>query len=326
MTRDEMLANYRRRGWSLVPIPAGAKGPRIKDWQKRVFEPSDFGEGCNVGLILGPRSGELVDVDLDCQEALPLASIYLPPTEAMFGRISKPRAHRLYVAIGAVFEAFADPETGDTLLELRAAGRDGGAHQTIIPPSVANGEARGWSDDTIAPGVIGAKALRCAAAWLAIGCLVMRHVSQHAAERPGPDLPQLLWEFDHGLGRAAYHWLDQPAPDEPRHGLQPRPRAQWSAEDIDLVEMMRAVPNNADWIEWTNIGLAIYAATGGSDDGGAVFDNWSAKSPKYNPYTTVERWRHFRRSPPCRTGLGKLVKLALEAGWRPATEKVRSAK
>jgi hypothetical protein len=90
--------------------------------------------------------------------------------------------------------------------------------------------------------------------------------------------------------------------------------------------MMQAVPNNADWESWNSIGLAVYAATGGSDRGGIIFDAWSAKSPKYDPYSTVARWRHFHRSPPSRTGLGKLVKLALEAGWRPAAEKARSAR
>jgi putative DNA primase/helicase len=92
--------------------------------------------------------------------------------------------------------------------------------------------------------------------------------------------------------------------------------------EIDLAELVGEIPNDADWETWTSIGLAIYAASGGSDQGGIVFDTWSAKSPKYNPYTTSQRWRHFRHSPPNRTGMGKLIKLALEAGWRPADREI----
>ncbi len=318
MTDDPLFADYRRRGWSLVPIPAGEKGPRSKDWQTRQWLPSDFLDGCNVGLLLGQKSGEIADVDLDCTEALVLADTYLPPTGAEFGRASKRRSHRLYVAAAAVYETFADPETGETILELRAAGKNGGAHQTVIPPSVhPSGEAITWHGETIAPAVIGAKALRCAGAWLATACLVRRYVSAHASERPGPDLPRLLWEIDTALGRAAYRWLGQPAPDEPRRGWRPKLKRDLTPDEIDLAELVAAMPNNESWEDWNKIGLAIYAACGGSDQGAVAFDDFSAKSPKYDPHETSARWRHYRRSPPDRTGVGKLIKLARAAGWRP---------
>src|SRR5215472_14827734 len=220
--------HYISRGWALVPIPARAKGPVIKGWQVRTFAAADFPAGGNLGVILGPRSGELVDIDLDCPEALALADIYLPPTRAEFGRPSKPRAHRLYIAPGARFECFADPllKGSNTLLELRARGQDGESeHQTVIPPSVhPSGETIEWQGDVIAPAGYEARKLRRRCAFLAMACLLSRHVSQHAAERPGPDFPRLLWEADHTLGRAAYRWLSQPAPNEPRESPKPRHR------------------------------------------------------------------------------------------------------
>jgi hypothetical protein len=324
---------YARRGWRVIPIPAGNKRPVLDDWQDLAIPVAEalryFGGGCNVGILLGSRSGALVDIDLDCAEALSLADIYLPVTGAIFGRPSKPRSHRLYVAPGAHYESFGDPLSGgkNTLVELRADGRDGGAHQTIFPPSIADGERREWHGDTIAPAVIDPRALRAAVAWLAIGCLVTRHVSRDAAERPGPDLPRLLWEFDHVLGRTAHRWAGWAAPDEPQHRFRPRRRHELTADEIDLAEMVRAIPNDCDWEGWNSIGLAIFAATNGSDHGGIVFDNFSARSPKYNPYTTIERWRHYNRSPPSRTGIGKLISLALQAGWRPSehTEATRRA-
>ena len=320
----EAAREYHRRGWTITPVPAGQKAATMRGWPEFRANLTDlprlFGNGANIAVIAGPPSGELSDVDLDCREALALADIYLPSTCAAFGRQSKPSSHRLYIARGAVYESFADPLSGKTLVELRAAGRDGGAHATLFPPSVADGERREWEGDVIAPAVVDAAALRTAVAWLAIGCLVLRHVGETPALNPGPDLPELLWECDHAHGRRAHDWLGQPRPDAPRP--YPQRRRDMSPDDLDLAEMVAAIPNNCAWDEWNAIGMAIFAALGGSEPGFVVFDDFSAKSPKYNPAACAERWRNYRRSPPDRTGIGKLVALALAAGWRPSPQPV----
>jgi hypothetical protein len=309
-------------GWQIIPVSAGEKRPRCKGWPDIRMSADEVHQhlaaGGNIGVRLGRGSGELVDIDLDCPEALALADLYLPPTQAEFGRLSKPRSHRLYTAPRAIFETFIDPSDGSTLLELRADGRDGGAHQTLFPPSVADSERREWHGDTIVPVVVNTPGLRQQVARLAVGCLVMRYVSETAARHPGPDLPDLLLEFDRELGRAAYRWLGLPDPDAPRR--YPKPRREMSKRDLDLAEIVHAIPNSCGWDEWNAVGLAIYAVDP-SDHGGVIFDDWSAKSQKYNPYTTADRWRHFHRSPPSRTGLGKLAALAREAGWRPNERK-----
>jgi hypothetical protein len=319
MTFDTRLAvsEYQRRGWALVPIAAGAKVPTIKEWQHRHYSRADFDLSGNLAGIFGARSGSLVDADLDCPEALTLADLYLPTTGAEFGRLSRPRSHRLYIAPGAVHETWADPAaSGDMMVELRADGATGGAHMTLLPPSTTDGEQRQWHGDVIAPAAVDARALQRRMAWLAVGCLVMRYVSESAARRPAPDLPRLLWEFDHELGRPAYRWVGRPDPDAPQR--YPRRRSELSESDLNLAEIVAAIPNDFGWEDWNKTGLAIYAASGGSGDGLVVFDDFSAKSPKYDPHAVEERWRNYRRSPPSRTGIGKLAALAHKAGWRPA--------
>jgi hypothetical protein len=314
------------RGWALVPVPPDQKGPIIPKWQTRTFAAADFPEGGNVGLIVGRRSGGLVDADLDCLEALDLADLYLPLTSAEFGRKSKPRSHRLYVATGATFEAFVDPIAGDTMLELRSDGATGGCHQTIIPPSIADGERRVWQGDAIAPAIVDHRLLRHRCTRLAIGCLMMRYVSQTAARTPlapGGDHLKLLWECDHELGRRAYEWLRQPAPDAPRR--HPKPAAERTTIEVELDELAAAIPNNFDWEDWNRIGMAFYAASGRSEAGFIAFDDWSAKSPKYCPRETAARWANYRRSPPSRIGKGSLIHLARQAGWRPGGSDGRAA-
>ena len=310
---------YAARGWRVLPIPRGQKKPAISSWPNFVAAIDDlpqlFGDGQNIAVRLDRASRELVDLDLDCAEALALADLYSPRTDAQFGRASKPRSHRLYVAPGAVFESFSDPISGEMMVELRADGRDGGAHLSLLPPSVTDGEGRQWCGEIIAPAAVEATVLHRRVAYLAVACLVARYVSEHAAQRPGPDLPRLLWEFDHELGRPAYRWLGQPDPDQPRR--HPQPRNRLSQRDLDLVEVVQAIRNDCDWTGWNNIGMAIFAASRGSEDGFIVFDAFSARSGKYDPAAVLERWRNYRRSPPSRIGMGSLVHLARQSGWAP---------
>ena len=97
----------------------------------------------------------------------------------------------------------------------------------------------------------------------------------------------------------------------------PRPHREMSPRDLDLAEIVAAIPNNCSWEEWNRIGMAIFAASGGSGDGRIVWDDFSTRSHKYNPRAAEERWRNYHRSPPSRTGIGMLAALAREAGWQP---------
>ncbi len=131
----EAAREYVRRGWRVVPIPFKRKGAKIDDWGKMTLTeaelPAYFDQPANIGLILGEPSGWLVDVDLDCQEAIEIAEQYLPPTPAVTGRPSKPRSHYWYYAPGAVTARHADPVTRDMIAEFRSTGV-----QTVVGPSI----------------------------------------------------------------------------------------------------------------------------------------------------------------------------------------------
>jgi alkylhydroperoxidase family enzyme len=181
-TLDIALA-YIRRNWNPVPAPHGAKTPIDSGWQKRVITEENVadhfnGQAQNIGVILGPTSDGLTDVDLDCHEATELASHFLPQTGAIFGRSSKPRSHHLYrtslaETSGKAVLRYQDPITGSTLVELRVGGENGA--QTIFPGSVhKSGEPIEW-DETGGPAEIDGKELRERVTLLAAAALLARH-------------------------------------------------------------------------------------------------------------------------------------------------------
>jgi putative DNA primase/helicase len=81
---------------------------------------------------------------------------------------------------------------------------------------------------------------------------------------------------------------------------------------------MRFVPNDdLSWDKWTSWGLALIRASGGSERGFEIFDAFSQQSNKYDAESTRARWEEMKRSPPNRTGEGKIYKTARENGWLP---------
>ena len=135
VTPLEAAREYVRRGWSVVPIPYKQKGAVIKGWEQlRLTDEvlaDYFDQPANIGIILGDASHCLVDVDLDCEEAIELASKYLPATDAKTGRLGAPQSHWWYYSPDVVTSQHGDPQTNDMMVELRGKGA-----QTVVGPSV----------------------------------------------------------------------------------------------------------------------------------------------------------------------------------------------
>ena len=143
----EAVTQYVSRGYAVVPVPARTKGPKIPKWHVTEFVADHFHPNDNVGIVLGERSGGLVDVDLDSPEAVALAPYLLPETAMIHGRTGKPRSHYWYVVDNAPreIEQFDSPD--GMIVELRSGSLDKGA-QTVVPPSVhVSGEHIEWAED-----------------------------------------------------------------------------------------------------------------------------------------------------------------------------------
>jgi putative DNA primase/helicase len=142
-----------QRGHQPVSIPLGSKGPKTPEWHRIRYTSDRITSaftGRNIGLLLGAPSGGLVDVDLDCSEAVLVADTFLPPTNMIAGRVSRPRTHRFHRVSDAPPASalqFRDPRDGKMLIELRSSDGTKGV-QTVIPPSVhPEGESYVWDED-----------------------------------------------------------------------------------------------------------------------------------------------------------------------------------
>jgi hypothetical protein len=179
-----------QRGFAPLPLAPRSKQPASGNgWPSFEFDPSAaeqwFKEDANVGVILGQRSGGLIDVDIDCDEAARLMHL-LPSTGATFGRQSRPVSHALYFVTGSTAtKKFYDPvrvnlakQGGDAdkamIIELRG---DGG--QTMFPGSIhPNDGPVTWVDDGEPATVTRAE--------LEAGCIAI--VRAVLAERYGDDI------------------------------------------------------------------------------------------------------------------------------------------
>lgn len=152
MRPDRLLEWATSLGAVIIPLHPGEKRPVESNWQntpltkERMEQLTEKLGGLNYGLLLGEKSGHLIDVDLDSDWARKLGPRYLPKTLVSWGKSSFPRSHLLYTAPETKSrQTWIDPIDGTTLLELR-----GDSHQSMVPPSIhPNGEPIIWSNSDV---------------------------------------------------------------------------------------------------------------------------------------------------------------------------------
>jgi putative DNA primase/helicase len=117
----------------------------------------------------------------------------------------------------------------------------------------------------------------------------------------------------------------QPKDDKPRTAAAD---AELLGPLCDIAAAVDVIPNNdLDWESWNKFGMAIHAASDGSEDGFAAFDRFSAKANKYDPDTTREKWQAFNGCPPDRIGFDFLAAEAHKADpeWRLKAARANTA-
>jgi hypothetical protein len=238
-TIADVALDYGQRGWKPVPVDRKTKKARGKDWQKRPFDRRQFdGNGQNVGIQFGAVSGGLCDVDLDSTLAIGLAPEFLPPTDAIFGRRSKPCSHQLYVSdlhtseAGAVlqFAEYVGGRPGPMIVELRIGAKGKGAI-SVFPPSMhVTGEMVQWVRDG-EPAHVAGNELKRTVLKLAVACLLKQHYPGQGSRHAGA---LVIGGVLAGAG-----WQ----PDDIRHVVEVAARA---AGDDDVRDRAESAANAVD--------------------------------------------------------------------------------
>jgi Primase C terminal 2 (PriCT-2) len=127
--------------------------------------------------------------------------------------------------------------------------------------------------------------------------------------------------------------LDEIAAGKPSGARRPNGDARGSAEPEaaigDIEAVLRVIPNDdRPWDGdggWNYVGMAVWRASGGSEEGRVAFLDWSGKSRKFDADETDFRWRHYADSPPTELGFGTLVFLARQSdsSWVPPSRRAR---
>lgn len=260
---------YVGKGWVLVPIAKGTKGPNGKGWNQIancITQP----EQCsrvreNVGLALA--YSRLCTLDLD---HIPTARTWLAERGAdldallaspLAVRISSGRENRgklLYRLPDGVPPIASKVLTKEAGLEFRCATADGLTVQDVLPPSIhpETGESYRWEygDDLVG------------------------HWSEPQV------LPPELLTIWQGLHRAK---VDDSLPTI-KVGMGVR----------GLLECLDAIPSEdlpyeaSEGASWTGVGMAIHHETDGQ--GFELWDEWSRKSPKYTSREYgLGKWESF---------------------------------
>ena len=112
------------------------KNPIKADWRNQPVSAEDALAANqmlqhNIGILNGTTSG-LIDIDLDCAEAVAFADLFLPEIVASFGHEGNDRGHYLAaIKSSGKSRKFNLPDSSECLVELRSDGT-----QTMLPPSI----------------------------------------------------------------------------------------------------------------------------------------------------------------------------------------------
>lgn len=193
----DFALNYIARGWRPIPIPHGQKAPILPGWNQLEITAETAAQhfNCaqqNIGVRLGEPSGWLIDIDLDCEEAIRLAPGILPST-LRFGREGRPGSHWLYRSEGLAGKAFRIPGTdgGDpaTICEIRST-----RQQTVFPPSThPSGQAIRF-ETREQPLAVSAEVLTAKVGDLATACVLSRYNAENADALP-PEIRAAVREW-----------------------------------------------------------------------------------------------------------------------------------
>lgn len=286
---------YIRHGFSLVPIPAGTKGPRTPGWNLKhnaVKSQAEMPAGFGIGLAHAYSGTMALDIDdwdvtalvLGLQ-GINLQELYDANDAVIVDSGRAGHGKLLYqMPLGMALPSKKIIINGITAYELRCATANGLTVQDVLPPSI--------HPDTKQPYRWAGKGH-----WMRL-----------------PEIPQPLLDLWHGL-------LEQD---------KVRTLATGDGVDASWDEIRSAIETVSPDVsreEWVNIGMALHWAgthTDQLDQALHLWDEWSKPSNKYpGEKGIITQWASFKSDKATSVKLGTLFHIAKQHGWKRPEVDVR---
>jgi hypothetical protein len=279
---------YIRHGWSLVPIPAGTKGPRIPAWnlkENALRSQTDLPAGFGIGLAhaySGTMAFDIDDWNATVKHGIDLAALYAAP-DAVIVDSSRPGHGKLLYAMPFALPSKKIIVDGVTAFELRCATASGLTVQDVLPPSIHpdTGQPYRWAGG---------------GHWTRLPLI--------------PDSLLTMWQSMLNDDKA------RSIPTEGPIG------ASWS----EIRSAVDAIPPTCTRDEWISVGMALHYAGTQTDQLNQAFhvwDQWSQGAPDKYPgaHSMTVQWSSFKPDKATAVKLGTLYWLAKENGWvRPPVD------
>jgi hypothetical protein len=122
------------------------------------------------------------------------------------------------------------------------------------------------------------------------------------------DLTAITEAQVHSFLVGAAEVIEAPPPGAPEDGAEHVPGEPQAGLER-LQDALGRIPNDTgppDWEAWNRLGMALWVACGGSDEGLELWLEFSARHPSYDEKETRDRWRHYHRSRPGLLGAGTI--------------------
>lgn len=272
------------RGYVVVPIPKGRKGPTTNGWQNenpseellREYAAGEFRDG-NIGI--NTRFTPAVDIDVYDDELASEMECYL---EQKYGDIC--------VRVGQAPKRLVAFRTTTPFRKMFSSYNDGKtAHKLEILGQGQQFVAYGIHPDTKKPYT-----------WTSLDDIA----SVDAADLPlltHVDAQEIIEHFnmlceDRGWKKlsSTLGGVVRDAGEADLDGIKPilALTAETIAETLDLLDN-----DEADYDTWLNIGCALHHQFQGDQEGLELWHEWGARSSKYDAADTNRRWRSFGHGP-----------------------------
>lgn len=285
---------YIRHGWSLVPIPAGTKGPTHRGWNLRenaLRSQSQLPQGYGIGLAHAYSGTMALDIDeWDTAttalegHGVDLQALYDANDAVIVDSGRHGHGKLLYkMPFGLALPSKKILISGVTAYELRCATANGLTVQDVMPPSI--------HPDTRQP-----------YRWAGKG-----HWTRL------PTIPQALLDL----------WQSMISEDKTRTiGTGNSVDASWE----EIQQALEVITPDCSREEWVTVGMALHWAgsqTDNLDQALSLWDEWSRPSDKYpGEREIITQWTSFKIDKASAIKLGSLFHIAKEHGWTRPTPDV----